>query len=328
MVRVAINGFGRIGRLVTRAGHKKLDIVAINDLGDAKTMAHLLKYDSIHGIFDPEVKAEKEFIAIDGKKIRYCSEKDPEKLPWKELGVDVVLECTGIFTSKEGCMKHIRAGAKKVLLSAPAKGEDPIPTIVIGVNNGKIAGQQILSNASCTTNSLAPVLKVLLEKFGIDKGFMTTVHSYTNDQNILDLPHKDLRRARAAALNMVPTSTGAAIAMKEIFPELEGKLDGLAIRVPTPDGSITDLTVALGRPATVEEINRTMKDAADTYLKGVLAYTEDEIVSSDIVGNPASSIFDAKLTKVNGRLAKLFAWYDNEWGFSNRMVETVIEMGK
>lgn len=328
MVRVAINGFGRIGRLVLRAGYKKLDIVAINDLGDVRTMAHLLKYDSIHGVFQAEVKADTGGIIVDGKKMHYFSEKDPEKLPWKDLDIDVVVESTGFFTSKEGVMKHIRAGAKKVLLSAPAKGGEPIPTIVIGVNNDKIEGQQILSNASCTTNSLAPVVKVLLEKFGIDKGFMTTIHSYTNDQMVLDLPHKDLRRARAASLNIIPTSTGAALAMKEIFPELDGKLDGWAIRVPTPDGSITDLTVAVCRPTSVEEVNRLMKEAADTYLKGILAYTEDEIVSTDIVGNPASSIFDSKLTKVNGRLVKVFAWYDNEWGFSNRMVETIVLMAK
>ncbi|MFH0977764.1 MAG: type I glyceraldehyde-3-phosphate dehydrogenase [Candidatus Woesearchaeota archaeon] len=328
MVRVAINGFGRIGRLVLRAGYGKVDFVAINDLGDAKTMAHLLKYDSVHGIFQAEVKAEKDSIIVDGQKIRYFQEKDPEKLPWKDFGVDVVLECTGIFTSRDGCMKHIRAGAKKVLLSAPAKGGEPIPTIVIGVNNEKIEGQQILSNASCTTNSLAPVIKVLIDKFGIDKGFMTTIHSYTNDQMVLDLPHKDLRRARAAAINIIPTSTGAAIAMKEIFPELEGRLDGWAIRVPTPDGSITDLTVALNRVVSIEEINKAMKEASESYLKGVLAYTEDEIVSTDIVGNPASSIFDSKLTKVNGRLAKVFAWYDNEWGFSNRMVDTLVLMAK
>jgi len=328
MVRVAINGFGRIGRLILRAGFGKIDIVAVNDLGDLKTMAYLLKYDSIHGRFPYEVKVEDDGLLVGGKKILFFQEKEPEKLPWKSLNIDVAVESTGRFTSKELASKHLQAGARKVLISAPYTGKDFVQTIVKGVNDDKAQGQLILSNASCTTNSLAPVVKVLLDKFGIEKGFMTTVHSYTNDQMILDLPHKDLRRGRAAALNAVPTSTGAASAMKEIFPELGNSLDGISIRVPTADGSITDLVCILKRETSVEEVNRAMKDAADSYLKGVLEYSEEALVTADIVGNPASSIFDSQLTKVNGKLIKICAWYDNEWGFSNRMVETIDLMGR
>jgi glyceraldehyde 3-phosphate dehydrogenase len=324
MVRVAINGFGRIGRLVLRAGYKKLDFVAINDLGDIKTMAHLLKYDSVHGRFPGEVRVQGNDLVVDGKAIKYFSQKEPEKLPWHELGVDVLLECTGIFIDRAGAGKHIIAGAKKVLISAPWKGNEFVQTIVRGVNDHKIRGEYVLSCGSCTTNSLVPVIKVLLDNFGIEKGFMTTVHSYTNDQNILDLPHKDLRRARAAAINMVPTSTGAAISVKEIFPELSGRLDGIAIRVPTPDGSVG----ILGRETTVAEVNKAMKDACDSYLKGVMEYCDEPIVSRDVVGNPHSAIFDSTLTKVNGRLVKVFSWYDNEWGFSNRMVEIAQMMGE
>jgi glyceraldehyde 3-phosphate dehydrogenase len=328
MIRVAINGFGRIGRLFLRAGYQKVEIVAINDLGDIKTMAHLLKWDSVHGKFAGEVHADGTDLVVDGKHIKTFSMKEPEKLPWKDLGIDVVVECTGAFTDRAGSGKHIVAGAKKVLISAPWKGTEFVRMVVRGANDEKIKGECIISCGSCTTNSLVPVIKVLLEKFGIEKGFMTTVHSYTNDQQILDLGHKDLRRARAAAVNMVPTSTGAAAAVKEIFPELAGKLDGWAIRVPTPDGSLTDFVAILGKDTTVDEINRAMKEAAEGSLKGVLEYCDEQIVSRDIVGNPASAIFDATLTKVNGRLVKVFSWYDNEWGFSNRMVELCQLMGQ
>ncbi|MBI2128834.1 type I glyceraldehyde-3-phosphate dehydrogenase [Candidatus Woesearchaeota archaeon] len=330
MVRVAINGFGRIGRLVFRAGYKdkNIEFVAVNDLGDAKTMAHLLKYDSIHRLFPGKVEVKDNNLVVDGKEIKFLSEKDPEKMPWKDLKVDVVVESTGIFTTREGASKHIKAGAKKVLISAPVKGEEKVQTIVRGVNDNKCGGNDLISNASCTTNSLIPVVSVLQAKFGIEAGLMTTIHSYTNDQRILDLPHSDLRRARAAALNIIPTSTGAAKASSEVIPELKGKMDGYAVRVPTPDGSLTDLTVLLKKETTAEELNKVMKEASETYLKGVLQYTEEPIVSTDIIGNPHSSIFDASLTKVIGRLAKVCAWYDNEWGFSLRMIETIKLMAK
>jgi glyceraldehyde 3-phosphate dehydrogenase len=328
MVRVAINGFGRIGRLVFRAGHKRLDFVAINDLGDPNTMAHLLKHDSVHGRFDADVSVEGNDLVVEGKRVAFLSEREPENLPWKDMNVDVVVESTGLFVTKDGASKHLAAGAKKVLISAPWKGDEPVQTIVRGVNDDKIGGQEVISNASCTTNSLVPVVKVLLDRFGIEKGFMTTIHSYTNDQKILDLPHKDLRRARAAAINMIPTSTGAAKAVKEVLPELDGRLDGTAVRVPTSDGSLTDFTAVLLRETNVEEVNAAMKEAADGFLKGILEYSEEELVSTDIVGNAHSSIFDASLTKVHGSLVKVFAWYDNEWGFSNRMVETIELMGQ
>lgn len=328
MVKVAINGFGRIGRLVFRAGYKELDIVAINDLGDAQTMAHLLKYDSVHGKFSGKVELKGDNLIVDGKKIKMLSEKDPEKLPWKKLGVKVVVESTGFFTTKEGASKHIKAGAKKVLISAPVKGDEPVQTVVRGANDKKCDEFDIISNASCTTNSLVPVVQVLQQEFGIDAGFMTTIHSYTNDQRILDLPHKDLRRARAAAINIIPTTTGAAKAVSQVFPELKGKFDGVAIRVPTPDASITDFTVVLKQEVTPEDINKAMKKASESYLKGIMEYSEEPLVSSDIIGNPHSCVFDASLTKTNGKMAKVFAWYDNEWGFSKRMVEVIKLMAK
>ncbi|MFH1511233.1 MAG: type I glyceraldehyde-3-phosphate dehydrogenase [Candidatus Woesearchaeota archaeon] len=328
MVRVAINGFGRIGRLVLRAGYGKLDFAAINDIGDLKESAHLLKYDSVHGKFSEKIRVEGSELVVAKTRMRFLSVREPEKLPWKELGIDVVLECTGLFTDRPGAGKHIVAGAKKVLISAPWKGTEHVTTIVKGVNDDRIKGEFILSCGSCTTNSLVPVIKVLLERFGIEKGFITTVHSYTNDQQILDLAHKDLRRSRAAAINIVPTSTGAAKAVKEVFPELAGKLDGVAIRVPTPDGSLTDFVAILAREASVQEINDSMKQACETHLKGVMEYCDEEIVSRDIIGNPHSAIFDSTLTKANGRLCKVFSWYDNEWGFANRMVELALKMAE
>ncbi|MDD5086588.1 MAG: type I glyceraldehyde-3-phosphate dehydrogenase [Candidatus Nanoarchaeia archaeon] len=327
MVRVAINGFGRIGRLVFRAGMKKknIEFVAINDLTDAKTLAHLLKYDSVHGILKDEIKAKDNSIFINGKEIKIFSEREPENLPWKKLNIDVVVESTGIFTTKEGAEKHIKAGAKKVLLSAPFKGDTPVKTIVIGVNEKDYNKKQdnVVSLASCTTNCLAPVVKVLNDNFGVERGFMTTVHAYTNDQNILDLPHKDLRRARAAGMSIIPTTTGAAKAVTLTIPELKGKLDGMAMRVPVPDGSITDFVATLKKQTTAEEINRVFKSAAKNKLKNILEYTEEPIVSIDIVGNSHSSIFDAQSTKVSGNLVKVVSWYDNEWGYSNRMADFI-----
>tara|TARA_Y100000310_G_C20698765_1_gene827748 strand:- start:4195 stop:5184 length:990 start_codon:yes stop_codon:yes gene_type:complete len=329
MVRVAINGFGRIGRLIFRAGYKQLNIVAINDLGDATTMAHLLKHDSVHGTFDADVKVKGNDIMVNGKKLQVFSEKDPEQLPWKELKIDVVVESTGFFRTHEDNMKHIRAGAKKVLLSAPWKGDKPISQAIEGVNSKACATEAIISNGSCTTNSLAPVVQVLQSEIGIEAGLLTTVHSYTNDQKVLDLPHKDLRRARAAAINIIPTTTGAAKAVVEVFPELEGKMDGTAIRVPTPCGSISDFTFIAKKKTSVEKINKAMKKAANSYLKGVLEYTEEPLVLQDVVGNPHSSVFDSSLTQViEGKLCKVFAWYDNEWGFSNRMVDVIKRMAK
>ncbi len=328
-VRIAINGFGRIGRNVLRAIHdRKLDIevVAINDLTDADTLAHLLKWDSVFGRFNGEVSADGDSIVVDGKKIKVYAEKDPAQLPWKDLGVEIVIESTGVFRTEEGMRKHLEAGAKKVILSAPAK-KGNIKTVVIGVNDNELTPDDVLvSNASCTTNSLAPMVKVLHDNFKIIKGFMTTVHSYTNDQRILDLPHRDLRRARAAAQNIIPTTTGAAKAIGLVIPELQGKLDGMAIRVPTPNGSITDLTVIVEKETTVEEVNAKMKEASETYLKGILEYAEDPLVSHDIIGNPHSSIFDSQLTKVNGNLVKVLTWYDNEWGYSNRTAELVLKL--
>lgn len=323
-IKVGINGFGRIGRLVYRAmaNDPALDVVAVNDLGDIPTMAHLLKYDSVHGrAFDKVEVVEDGFIA-DGHKVKVLSEREPSNLPWGELGVDIVVESTGIFKTGELASKHIEAGAKKVLITCPAKGEDI--TIVMGVNDSDYDKEKhnIVSNASCTTNCLAPFAKVLMENFGIKRGYMNTIHAYTNDQKILDLPHKDLRRARAAALSMIPTTTGAARAVASVLPELKGKLDGFATRVPTPDGSMVDLTVELDREVTKEEINAAMKAAAEGPLKGILEYTEDPIVSIDIVGNSHSSIFDSQLTMVMGEksnLVKCISWYDNEWGYSNRV---------
>jgi len=327
-IKVGINGFGRIGRLAYRvmANDPEIEVVAINDLGDIPTMAHLLKYDSIHGQAYDVVEATEDSIIADGKVIKVLSDREPANLPWGDLGVDVVIESTGFFTDGTKARAHLDAGAKKVIISAPGKNVDK--TIVMGVNDSDYdpATDNIVSNASCTTNCLAPFAKVLLENFGIKRGYMNTIHAYTNDQRILDLPHKDLRRARAAALSMIPTTTGAARAVSLVLPELAGKLDGFATRVPTPDGSMVDLTVELEKNATVEQINAAMKAAAEGPMKGVLAYTEDPIVSTDIIGNPASSIFDAGLTMVlggEGNFAKCISWYDNEWGYSNRVKDLV-----
>jgi len=322
-VKVGINGFGRIGRNFFRAMIEQgadLDIVAVNDLTDTKTLAHLLKYDSILGRFAGEVDYDDSNIIVNGKVIKVCSERNPADLPWKELGVEVVVESTGLFTDGEKAKAHIDAGAKKVIISAPAKNIDG--TFVMGVNDTEYdpATQNIISNASCTTNCLAPLAKILQNKFGIERGIMTTIHSYTGDQRILDAPHKDLRRARAAALNMIPTKTGAAQAVALVLPELKGKFDGLAVRVPTPTGSLTDLSFIPSREVTVEEINAAVKEAAEGELKGIVEYTEDPIVSTDIQGNPHTSIFDASETKVIGNLVKVLSWYDNEWGYSNSLV--------
>jgi glyceraldehyde 3-phosphate dehydrogenase len=329
MVKVAINGFGRIGRLVFRIGfnEKGLDFVAINDLTDAKTLAHLLKRDTVHGTFDADIEAGDGYIKVGGKKILVLSEKDPTQLPWKKLGVDIVVESTGRFTKEEELRHHIECGAKKVLLSAPGKGGD-VKAIVMGVNEDHAQNLDIISNASCTTNSLAPVAKVLDKEFGIESGFMTTVHAYTNDQRLLDLPHKDLRRARSAAVNIIPTTTGAAKSVGEVLERLKGKMDGIALRVPIPCGSITDFVCLLKKEATAAQINESVKKASQSYLKGILEYSEDPLVSSDIIGNKHSSIFDSSLTKANGKLVKVCAWYDNEWGFSCRMVDMLKLMGK
>jgi glyceraldehyde 3-phosphate dehydrogenase len=327
-MKVGINGFGRIGRLVLRASRgTNIEVVGINDITDAKTLAHLLKYDSIHGRFAGTVTSEGASIVVDGKAIPVSAEKDPAKLPWKALGADVILECTGKFTNKEDALKHKEAGARKILISAPAKGHDG--TFIPGLNADKYdkAKHDVISIGSCTTNCLAPATKVLLDNFGITKGFMTTIHSYTNDQKVQDSPHKDLRRARAAALSMIPTSTGAAKAIAEVFPELKGKLDGVAIRVPTANASLVDLCVELGKETTVEEINAAFKKAASIApLSRTLEYCEDPIVSVDVIGNPHGCVFDSKLTACNGKMAKIFCWYDNEWGFSNRMVDMILMM--
>jgi glyceraldehyde 3-phosphate dehydrogenase len=326
-VKVGINGFGRIGRLVLKAArNSKLQIVGINDITDAPTLAHLLKYDSIHGKYPGDVGYDGGFMTVDGKKIKVTAEKDPTKLPWAELGVQLVVESTGIMKDKKDASRHITAGAKKVLISAPAKEHDG--TFVIGVNDKDYdkSKHDVISIGSCTTNCLAPVVKVLLDNFGIEKGFMTTIHSYTNDQKILDLPHKDLRRARAAAISMIPTSTGAAKAIAEVLPALKGKMDGIAIRVPTPDASMVDLAVLLSKETTKEDINKAMKAAAEGAMKGILQYTTEPLVSVDIIGNPHSSVFDSELTMVKGNFAKVFSWYDNEWGFSCRMVEMLEKM--
>lgn len=322
--KVGINGFGRIGRLVFRAmeGDPDLEVVAINDLGDIPTMAHLLKYDSVHGRVYESVEAAEDGFIVDGRKVKVLSEREPGNLPWGELGVDVVVESTGLFTDANKAKAHIEAGAKKVIISAPAKNEDI--TIVMGVNDDQYDPEKhnIISNASCTTNCLAPMAKVLMDTFGIKRGFMNTIHSYTNDQKILDLPHKDLRRARAAALSMIPTTTGAARAVSLVLPELKGKLDGFATRVPTPDGSMVDLTVELEKDVTVDEVNAALKAAAEGPMVDILAYVEDPIVSVDIVGDNHSSLFDSKLTMVlggEGNMVKCVSWYDNEWGYSNRV---------
>jgi glyceraldehyde 3-phosphate dehydrogenase len=331
-IRVGINGFGRIGRQVLRAakqsGNKDLDFVAVNDLTDTKTLAHLFKYDSVHRTFKGDVTHGDGSITVDGDEIKVLAEKEPGKLPWKELGVDIVLESTGRFTSADKARAHIEAGAKKVIISAPGKGEDI--TIVMGVNNQKYDPKKdnIISNASCTTNCLVPMVKVVRDNFGFVRGSMVTVHSYTNDQNILDLPHKDLRRARAAAVSMIPTTTGAAKATSLVIPELKGKIDGMSIRVPTPDVSFTDLTVVVEKPVTVEQVNAAFRTAADGELKGILAYTEEELVSVDYIGNAFSCILDAKCTNVvDGTLLKVSGWYDNEWGYASRCVDLLNYVG-
>jgi glyceraldehyde 3-phosphate dehydrogenase len=326
-VRVGVNGFGRIGRNFWRAvdaqrvaGTSDIEIVAVNDITDNATLAHLLKYDSILGRLPYSVSSTEDDIVVDGKPFKGLAVRDPAELPWKDLGVDVVVESTGLFTKREAAAKHLDAGAKKVVISAPATGEDL--TVVKGVNDGDYDGSQnVVSNASCTTNCLAPMAKVLDDLVGIEKGLMTTIHAYTQDQNLQDGPHKDLRRARAAALNIVPTSTGAAKAISLVLPQLKGKLDGYALRVPIPTGSATDLTCAVGRDTTAEEVNAAMKAAAEGPMKGILSYTEDPIVSSDIVTDPHSCIFDSGLTKVLGNQVKIVGWYDNEWGYSNRLVD-------
>ncbi len=331
-IRVGINGFGRIGRQVLRAakmqGVADLDFVAVNDLTDTKTLAHLFKYDSVHRTYQGDVSASGNGIAVDGDEIKVFAEKDPAALPWRDLGVDIVLESTGRFTDAAGARKHLDGGAKKVIISAPAKGEDI--TIVMGVNSDKYDPKKhaIISNASCTTNCLVPMVKVVRDNFGFVRGSMTTIHSYTNDQNILDLPHKDLRRARAAALSMIPTTTGAAKATYLVIPELKGKIDGLAIRVPTPDVSLTDLAVVVDKPVTVEQINAAFRKAAEGDMRGIVQYSEEELVSSDYIGNPHSCILDAKSTNViDGTLLKISAWYDNEWGYASRCVDLLRFVG-
>jgi glyceraldehyde 3-phosphate dehydrogenase len=328
-VRVGINGFGRIGRNYLRAAKgKDAEVVAVNDLTDNKTLAHLLKYDSTFGRLDGDVSYDDESITVGGQRIAASAQRDPAQLPWGDLGVDVVIESTGHFTKRDDAALHLKGGAKKVIISAPAKDEDV--TIVMGVNHEQYdpASHDIISNASCTTNSVVPLAKVLLDTFGIEKGFMTTIHAYTNDQVILDFPHKDLRRARSAAVNTIPTSTGAAKAASLVIPELKGKLDGIALRVPVEDGSLTDLAVVLSRDTTVEEINDAYRQAAEGPLQGIIRYSTDPIVSRDIVGDDASCIFDSPLTQANGNLAKVFGWYDNEWGYSKRLVDLTVLVGQ
>ncbi|MEZ5965976.1 MAG: type I glyceraldehyde-3-phosphate dehydrogenase [Planctomycetota bacterium] len=326
-IRIAINGFGRIGRLAFRVMHERggYEVVAINDLSDAKSLAHLLKYDSVHGRFGGTVEAGEGEIRVEGKAIKILAERDPARLPWADMKVDFVVESTGVFTKREDCMKHVAAGAKRVLLTVPPK-DDVDAMVVMGVNEHSLkAEHKVISNASCTTNCLAPLAKVIHDAFGIERGLMTTVHAYTNDQRIADLVHKDLRRARAGATNIIPTTTGAARAVGKIIPELKGKLDGYALRVPVPDGSVVDLVADLKRPATKEQVNAALREAATGTLRGILAYTEEPIVSSDIVHDPHSSIVDADSTMVmdGGKMVKVVAWYDNEWGYSNRVVDLI-----
>jgi len=332
MIRVAINGFGRIGRNTLRAavGHsqygKTFEIVAVNDLGNTQTLAHLLKYDSIYGKFQGTITPHDDGIEVNGKFIKFYSQVNPSKLPWKDIDINVVVESTGIFRTRESASQHLEAGAQKVIISAPAK--DPDFTVVLGVNEQQYDPEKhnIISNASCTTNSLAPPVKVLHDAFGIEQGFMTTIHSYTGDQRILDFPHKDLRRARAAAVSIIPTTTGAAKAVTMVIPELKGKIDGMAVRVPTPDGSLTDFTCLLKQEVSKEEVNNALKHASETRLKGIMQYTEEPLVSVDIVGNPHSAIIDGLSTKINGErgnLVKILSWYDNEWGYSCRLVDLI-----
>jgi glyceraldehyde 3-phosphate dehydrogenase len=327
-IKVAVNGFGRIGRLFYRAamGNKDIDVVAVNDITDAPTLAHLLKYDSIHGRLKADVKAADGSIHVGGDSFKVLAERDPAKLPWRDMGVDVVLESTGLFTKREKAALHLTAGAKRVLISAPAGDADG--TFVLGVNDSGFDPSKhiVISIGSCTTNCLAPVAKIIHDLYGIEAGFMTTIHAYTNDQRILDLPHKDLRRARAAGSSLIPTSTGAAKAIGQVLPQLAGKLDGMAVRAPVTDGSLVDLTCLTSRPATVEGINKAVKTAADGPMKGILRYCDEPIVSIDVVGDPHSSVFDALETRVHGNLLKILSWYDNEWGFSNRVVEMITRM--
>ncbi len=329
-VRVGVNGFGRIGRLVVRAALRQgadIEFVAINDLTDATTLGHLLKYDSVHGVFPGAVDVEDDALVIDGKRVRVTSETDPANLPWRELDVDVVIESTGRFTERSAAAKHLEAGAQKVVISAPAKNPDV--TICLGVNEEMYdkTKHDVISNASCTTNCLAPMAKVLVDNFGVERGFMTTIHAYTNDQKVLDFPHKDLRRARSAALSIIPTTTGAARAVSLVIPELQGKLDGLALRVPTPDGSFTDIVVELETEVEVEEVNAAMKQAAEAGpMAGILQYCDEPIVSADVIGNSHSSIFDAELTMAKGRLVKVMSWYDNEWGYSCRIADLLTRL--
>ena len=325
-IKVGINGFGRIGRNVFRVitERENIDVVAINDLADARTLSLLLKYDSVHGKFDGNIEVKEDAMVVKGKEIKLTKEKDPARLPWKELGVDIAIESTGIFTTKADCAKHLEAGAKKVILSAPSKDQLDA-TIVMGINENDLKPEhKIVSNASCTTNCLAPLVKVINDNFQIEKGLITTIHAYTNDQNVADMMHKDLRRARAAAINIIPTTTGAAKAIGEVIPELKGKLDGMAMRVPVANGSVTDLVVTVEKKTSAEEVNSALKAAADNELKGILEYCEDPIVSSDIIDNGHSCILDAMSTSViDGNLIKVIGWYDNEWGYSNRMVDLV-----
>ncbi|MES2591552.1 MAG: type I glyceraldehyde-3-phosphate dehydrogenase [Bacteroidota bacterium] len=328
-IKVAINGFGRIGRVAFRVmlSHENIEIVAINDLTDSKTLAHLLKYDSIHGIINADVKAGDKAIIVNGKSVTVFSEKDPANLPWKDLGIDVVIESTGFFLDKASAGKHITAGAKKVIISAPPNTND-IKAVVLGVNDDILTNDDIIiSNASCTTNCAAPMIKVLDENWGLEDGFITTVHSYTGDQRLHDAPHKDLRRARAAALSIVPTSTGAAKAITKIFPHLEGKLGGCGMRVPVPDGSLTDITCLLSQHVTVEDINAAFKKASETNLKGILQYMEDPIVSVDIIGNSHSCVYDPEFTSIVGNMVKIIGWYDNEAGYCNRLAELIQKVG-
>jgi glyceraldehyde 3-phosphate dehydrogenase len=323
-VKVGVNGFGRIGRLVVRAAleqYRDLEIVAVNDIADTRTLAHLFKYDSVHGKYPGEVKAGESSLVVDGQEIRALQLRDPGELPWKDLGVDVVIESTGKFTKREDAARHLQAGARKVIISAPAKGADV--TVVLGVNDAAYdaAKHDVISNASCTTNCLAPVAKVMLDSFGIERGTMTTIHAYTNDQPTHDFPHKDLRRARAAALSIIPTTTGAARALGDVIPELKGRLDGYALRVPVADGSVVDLSLVLSSTPTADEINEAMRKAAEGPMKGILAYVEDPIVSADVVHDSHSSLFDSQLTFASGSLAKVVSWYDNEWGYSCRTAE-------
>jgi glyceraldehyde 3-phosphate dehydrogenase len=324
-VNVAINGFGRIGRIALRLmiDHPYIEVKAINDLTDANTLKHLFKYDSVHGVYAGEVRVEDDYLYIKNKKIKILKEADPVQLPWKELGIDLVIESTGRFVSREGAKKHLSAGAKKVLISAPAKGGD-VKTIVLGVNDQILSGKDdIISNASCTTNCLAPMIKVLNDKVGVEKGYVTTVHAYTADQRLQDAPHSDLRRARSGAVSIIPTTTGAASAVGKVIPELSGKLDGFALRVPIPDGSITDCSLVLKEEVSIDQINQWMKEASESYLKGIMEYTEDPIVSIDIVGNRHSCIFDSQLTKSSGKLVKIVGWYDNEVGYAARLVDMI-----